>query len=439
MASSIFVVFPHQLFKALFTFPRTQPFCFIEDERYFRQLPFHKHKLVLHRASMQAVRERLLVKGFQVSYFDTLHAPTLEAVFKDLRKQKITTIEHYELVDDDVEKRLEKICTEQGITRNILPTPAFLAETSWLLKKFQRATLTTDKLYQAQRRSLNLLIEDGKPVGGNWRVGKKGHTTLPKGHVPPPVHLPEYNRYVEEASEYVQKNFPTNPGLVDHFVFPITYADAEDWLEDFIHHRLSQFATYQDELSAREVLLYHAGILPALNCGLLTPQQVVEAAVVYHKHHSIPLPSLEAFLYHVVGIREYFRAWYILPNRPRLQPSLPELSKKVPVPFEAAATGLVPLDTVLQRVHTLAFCHTTDQLRLLLPGFYLFNVKPQLVYTWYMTMLIEAYDWMAQPLIYTYYIKKPTLLSAREILRHSDYPSGKWEKQWDMLYKKVQK
>ena len=44
------------------------PVILCEEDRYFSDFAFHKKKLILHRASMTAYRDRLVAAGHRVFY-----------------------------------------------------------------------------------------------------------------------------------------------------------------------------------------------------------------------------------------------------------------------------------------------------------------------------------------------------------------------------------
>jgi deoxyribodipyrimidine photolyase-related protein len=44
-------------------------FCLIEDKRFFSDFNSHKNKLVFHRASMRAYKDKLASVGHKVHYF----------------------------------------------------------------------------------------------------------------------------------------------------------------------------------------------------------------------------------------------------------------------------------------------------------------------------------------------------------------------------------
>ena len=61
------LVFPHQLFREHFDADRTTLFVLVEDDLLFRQYPFHRQKLVLHRSSMRSFADELEEKGLRTA------------------------------------------------------------------------------------------------------------------------------------------------------------------------------------------------------------------------------------------------------------------------------------------------------------------------------------------------------------------------------------
>ena len=63
------------------------------------------------------------------------------------------------------------------------------------------------------------------------------------------------------------------------FDLPVTRTQALELLEDFVVHRLPLFGTYQDAMWSDQQFLYHSRLSHAMNLKLLSPREVVEAAV----------------------------------------------------------------------------------------------------------------------------------------------------------------
>lgn len=69
--NSVTLIFPHQLFPDPAFARKGSRVIMVEEDLYFRQYPFHKAKLVFHRASMRYYREYLEKKGVEVRYMES--------------------------------------------------------------------------------------------------------------------------------------------------------------------------------------------------------------------------------------------------------------------------------------------------------------------------------------------------------------------------------
>lgn len=130
---------------------------------------------------------------------------------------------------------------------------------------------------------------------------------------PPAVNLPVKNKWVTEARESVRTDFGSNYGEDENFTYPTSHTEARAWLNDFLEHRFADFGQYEDAISAHETVLFHSVLTPMLNIGLLSPREVVNAALRHADR--VPMNSLEGFLRQVIGWREV-RALGLSDSRP---------------------------------------------------------------------------------------------------------------------------
>lgn len=277
-----FIVFPHQLFRVLLIKPKDTIFVMVEDESIFRQDPPNLHQIFLERAAMQAFRERLLVKGYKVEYFDTVHYQRLEQVFTALAAKKVPALQLFELDNPELEARLIQQANRQKIKLSFDSTPAFLTTPAWLTKNFSRKSLTPERLFQGLQERFGTEIKNGKR-----------RTTTDANPPTLELELPPANRYEEEALQYLQKQYQVGQEL-DGFAYPVTHADAEDWLLDFLE---KGYGVEQQQV-----------LVPALAIGLLTPEQIITRALRLHKKEQLPQNRLEPLLFWLLGEREFVRA-----------------------------------------------------------------------------------------------------------------------------------
>jgi len=288
---------------------------------------------------------------------------------------------------------------------------------------------------------LEVLLDDkGKPVGGKWSFDVENRKKLPRGFEPPPITWPKPARAVREAREYVKTNFPQALGEAESFCYPTNHAQAKECLSNFLDHRLADFGQYEDAISASETYLFHSVLTPALNTGLLSPRQVVDAAL--ERADVVPLNSLEGFVRQVIGWREYIRGVYLTHSRRQRTRNFWEHTHPMPAAFYDGTTGIEPVDTVIQRVLQHAYCHHIERLMVLGNFMLLSEIHPDAIHQWFMEMYIDAYDWVMVPNVYGMsqhadgglITTKPYISGSSYVLKMSNFRKGPWCPIWDALY-----
>lgn len=442
--TAVTVVYPHQLFSDSPALHRDRPVILAEDPWFFKRRKFHAHKLVLHRASMKFYQEYLAGRGFVVDYRETAGLRKSQDLFVQLAGTGVSAVHLCDPLENGLTDEIEKTCTNQGIRLVIHESPMFLCSPDYLrdfFKEGRRFYLT--EFYIEQRKRHKILLEnDGRPAGKRWTFDTLNREPLPKDFPVPPVWHPVQNAYVTEAISYVQEHFPGSYGDVNAFFWPVTFEDADLWFSDFLKNRLVMFGRYEDAIHRNETFLFHAGISPLLNTGLLSPRPVVEAALRHAQEHEIPLQSLEAFIRQMIGWREFIRAVYLLAG-PREQASnVLGLTRPVPPCFWTASTGIEPVDTTIRRVLGNAYCHHIERLMVLGNIMLLAEFNPDRVCDWFSELFIDAYDWVMIPNVYGMsqfsdgglMSSKPYISGSRYVMKMSNYQEGPWCDLWDALY-----
>ena len=160
MSKKISLIFPHQLFADTSLW---QDDCYlIEEDLYFTQYPFHKQKLVLHRASMKAYEQTLIDAGKQVHYIESTHehsdcrkliASFISANQQPDHKDSIAKIYCIDVVDDWLRLRLQKAILNADIAFDCSPTPMFLNPLSVYCDFFKNKRLFHHNFYKDHRLS----------------------------------------------------------------------------------------------------------------------------------------------------------------------------------------------------------------------------------------------------------------------------------------------
>ncbi len=189
-------------------------------------------------------------------------------------------------------------------------------------------------------------MDGDSPAGGQWSFDEDNRKKVPKAlrDSVPQLHTRSPDDTEEEARRSVLEDFPDNPGSLDKLYWPTSHDEAESWFGRFLAERFEQFGPYEDAILEGESLLWHSAITPMLNIGLLTPQQVLEAALSHIQDNDVPMNSAEGFIRQVIGWREFMRATY-----EDLGPSMRTTNhwghdRPLPGSFWTGETGIPPID-----------------------------------------------------------------------------------------------
>ena len=439
--TSATLIFPHQLFenhpaiaqgRAIFL--AEDPLIFGNDHHY--PVAFHKQKLVLHRASMQAYADELRDLGHHVN--PVPHTTR----YRDALPENLTDLHLAAPHDFILEKRLRTFAAERGIVLHIHPTPAFLSPADFLQQHIaEKKKPFMASFYQAQRKRMGILIDDeGGPTGGQWSFDEANRKKLPKGFKCPASPEMSRNHYVENACDHIQRHFPNNLGSLDSFRYPVTRADARAWLATFISQRFENFGDYEDAISTQHAFIHHSVLTPMLNIGLLTPQEVIDA--VLSTRRKILINSLEGFIRQIIGWREFMHGIYKHRGSEIRTTNFFNHTRPIPKSFYDATTGIPPIDRIIRQLHDEAYCHHIERLMLLGNFMLLCRFDPRAVYQWFMEFFIDAYDWVMVPNVYGMsqfadggtFTTKPYISGSNYVMKMSDEKKGPWTETWDALF-----
>ncbi len=446
MANAVTLVFPHQLFQHHPALQKGRAVYLVEEWLFFRQYNFHRSKLLLHRASMQFYKSWLQENKYAVHYIETtVKENDCRQLVAALAKQKITDIHIAAVADDWLLKRMQQACNKHTISLHIYDSPNFLNSPQSVDDYFsKKKTYFQTDFYTWQRKQRNILLEkDGKPLGGKWTFDSDNRQKFPKKTMAPAIELPKENKYVTEATQYVQQHFPDNYGEINNpHLFVVSFADAENWLDNFLKNRFEKFGIYEDAIVANESVLHHSVLTPMLNIGLLQPQQIIDKALSAAKKYNIPLNSLEGFIRQIMGWREFIHIVYERKGRLQRTKNYWGFTRKIPSAFWTGETGIAPIDITIKKILQTGYCHHIERLMVLGNFMQLCEFDPNEVYRWFMEMFIDAYDWVMVPNVYgmTQFADgglmttKPYISGSNYLMKMSDYEKGDWQQVWDGLF-----
>ena len=398
---------------------------------------------------MKRYAASLSQKAMDVSYVDA--CPDHTSLLEQLRQatQDIETDGQTVAVVDPVDfvlnKRLRVACESLGLTLEMLPNPGFLNSTQDNLgyRSDHKRWFMAD-FYKSQRKRLGLLMDGDDPLGGQWSFDEANRKKVPKkllSAIPSSLVL-QRDAFDTEAVSYVESHYADNPGSLETLYYPTSHADARRWLKHFLEHRFQQFGDYEDAIVAGESWLWHSVLTPALNIGLLTPQEIIQAAIEYSETHDVPLNSLEGFIRQVIGWREFMRATYEDLGVTMRTTNHWGHNRDMPSCFYDASTGIEPIDDTIKRILDTGYCHHIERLMVLGGFMFLCEIHPNAIYRWFMEMFIDSYDWVMVPNVYAMsqnadgglITTKPYFSGSAYVRKMSHYKQADWCDVWDGLY-----
>lgn len=442
---SVTLIFPHQLFSIHPSIKKGRKIFLIEEWLFFKQYNFHQQKIMLHRASMKQYADYLTNQKFIVEYIDCSNPwSDVRKLLIHLAKEKNTEIHFADVADNWLHKRIADSCEKYAIKMVKAATPNFLNtldEVNTFFDKKKKYFQTA--FYTAERTKRNILLDPaGQPIGGQWTFDADNRLKYPKNEIPPVIKFAEDDKYVKEAKEYVKKYFADNYGSGATFIYPVNYEAAEKWLDDFLENRFEKFGIYEDAIVSNESFLHHSVLSPMLNIGLLSPQQIIDKALLAAAKNNIPLNSLEGFIRQVIGWREFIRIVYEREGSRQRIKNYWGFDRKIPVSFWEGNTGIFPVDNVIKKALATGYSHHIERLMVMGNFMLLCEFDPNEVYKWFMEMYADAYDWVMVPNVYgmTQFADgglmttKPYISGSNYLLKMSDYPKGTWTGIWDGLF-----
>lgn len=442
MSTLTALVFPHQLYNDHPALQGAKQVVVVEDPLLFREYRFHRQKLMFHRASMKHWTNAVTNHKLSVHYIAAHELNTTADLAMWLKRKKISVVQYVDPCDDWLATRLRQGLEGQGIRATVLEDPAFLTPMEFICEfTAEKRKLFFTEFYIAQRRRLKILLEkDGKPTGGQWSFDPDNRKKLPKTMLIPPDVAPAEDTFAVEACRYVEQFFPNALGDRATLGFPSDRKGALAWLDEFIQQRLPTFGDYEDAISMSHRRLFHSVLAPMLNVGLLTPREVIDAAL--HNRQRVPLNSLEGFVRQIIGWREFVRLVYLVHGRRQRSLNFWNFRQKMPAAFYDGTTGIPPVDHVIRQVLKTGYCHHIERLMILGNFFLLCEIDPDDVYQWFMELFIDAYDWVMVPNVYGMsqhadgglMTTKPYISGSSYVLKMSDFKKGSWCGVWDALY-----
>jgi deoxyribodipyrimidine photolyase-related protein len=361
----------------------------------------HIQKIVGFFSAMRNFANHLIDKKLNVIYLkinDTQNCQDLEQnIIKIIQEKKCLEFQ-YQLPDEyRLDVILNKLSSTLKIPIKVFDTEHFLSQRLELKEFFSgKKQIIMESFYRYKRKKESILMKGEDPLGGKWnfdhdnRKPFKGSTFVPNTEL-------FYNN-VKEVYDDIVKCGCKYFGEIESnkFIWPVSKIQCNQLLSFFIEEMLQNFGTYQDAMDRDNWNLFHSRLSFAMNTKMLSPKEVVDAAVAYYlkNEEKISISQIEGFVRQIVGWREYMRGiyWWKMPEFSMM--NFFNHENKLPEWFWTGNTKMSCLSHSIKQSLKYAYAHHIQ--RLMVTGNFLLlaMINPDEIDEWYLGIYIDAIEWV---------------------------------------------
>lgn len=365
----------------------------------------HIQKIAGIFAAMRAFGRALTQCEHQLHYIsitDQDNAHTFgENLSKLVHHYGATSLEYQDPDEYRLDQILASLSTQLSVPCKNASSHHFFTERSSVGEFFRgKKVWRMENFYRFMRQKHKILLdEQGDPLGGRWNFDTENRNKLPKNaQVPPPL------EFANDVTDIVRDIHAAKLPFVgqinpEQFGWPVTRTQARSLLEDFLAQRLAEFGRYQDALSDEHWALYHSRLSAALNLKIISPAQVIGAAIDHWKAHQdvISLAQIEGFVRQILGWREYVRGvyWHHMPDY--AQQNALDHQRDLPAYFWTGDTKMRCVAKAIGQSLEHGYAHHIQRLMVTGNLCALAGVAPEQVDRWYLGIYVDAFEWVELP------------------------------------------
>jgi len=395
----------------------------------------HLQKLLGVLAGMRDLAKILKNRDHKVIYLKLTDENNLQDFGRSIREiiknQYFDKFEYQEPDEYRVDQVLKEVCETLPVPSGMVSSEHFLTERFEVRDFFGGKHFLMESFYRMIRKRLNILMENGKPAGGQWNYDIENRRKYDgKIQIPPPL---EFTNDCSEVFSDLVASGVKFFGSADpaQFAYPINREQALKVLQYFNLHLLPYFGTYQDAMTEKSWSLFHSRISFALNTKMIQPGEVVESALEewIKRKDEIGIEQVEGFVRQIIGWREYVRGvyWAKMPEYATM--NFFQHNNKLPDFYWTGNTRMNCMKHAIGQSLQKAYAHHIQ--RLMITGNFalLAQIHPDEVDEWYLGVYIDAFEWveitntrgMSQYADGGIMASKPYVSSANYINNMSDY------------------
>ncbi|CAH7137961.1 Cryptochrome/photolyase family protein [Vibrio chagasii] len=371
----------------------------------------HIQKVAAFFSAMGYFAEELTQRGHQVLHLtldDTAQFKDLDAVLKhytnefDAEKFEYQRPDEYRLLE-----QLNKLKLPNTV-KGSCDSEHFMFPFAEIEEQFPKYKhIMMEHFYRRMRKRFDILLNDGKPVGGKWNYDANNRKKLKKQDI---VNLPQPLMFANDISsilERIERHQVATIGQVgDQLLWPVNRAQSLSLLAHFCQVCLPLFGHFQDAMTVEhdsKWSLYHSRLSFSLNSKLLSPSEVIDAALSAYRASSkqgaptIDIAQVEGFIRQILGWREYIRAVYWANMPAYASKNHYSADRALPHYFWDGHTKMNCMKHAIDQSLEFAYAHHIQ--RLMVTGNFclITGIAPDQVDSWYLGIYVDAIEWVEMP------------------------------------------
>ncbi|WP_432696384.1 cryptochrome/photolyase family protein [Marinobacterium sp. YM272] len=368
----------------------------------------HVQKVCAFFLAMQAFACALEKAGHRVIHLtldDTAHCTNLPQLLDQVIADYAITAFEFQRPDEyRLLEQLRTYAADLDLPSREVDTEHFLLPFEELPKEFKAGTAhRMEAFYRRMRKRHDILLDNGKPAGGQWNFDKENRESLKADDLDL---LPQPLLFANAAGEVLERlerhRIDTFGQAQQQLIWPITRSQSRQLLDYFCEHLLPNFGRFQDAMTrqtGQRWSLYHSRLSFALNAKILHPRQVIDKAIAAWKAdpQRISLAQLEGFVRQILGWREFVRGiyWANMPGYEQLNAL--DARGKLPGYFWNGDTRMRCLRESIGQSLEYAYAHHIQRLMVIGNFCLIAGLDPDAVDNWYLGVYVDAIQWVELP------------------------------------------
>ena len=358
----------------------------------------HPKKIALIFSAMRHFTQDLKARGWTVTYTKLDDPENAGSLAGEILRRSAEFGTSEVIVTEPGEWRVINELTKVPVKVTQLQDSRFIASHA----EFEdwakgRKKLRVEYFYRDMRRKTGLLMDGNKPVEGKWNFDhdnrKRAQPDLLRAR---PLQF-EPDVMTQEVLTLIEGKFPNHFGDLRPFWFATSRKQALRAMQHFMQSNLPSFGATQDAMLQDDPFLNHAFLSVYINCGLLSPLEVCQAAEQEYWDGRAPINSVEGFIRPIIGWREYVRGIYFLQGREYPTKNALDHTRALPNMYWGAETKMNCMTQSIGQTASQGYAHHIQ--RLMVTGNFalLAGIDPYQVHEWYLSVYVEAYEWVEVP------------------------------------------